>query len=63
MTWEAYERVCPKCGENDWQPVQRGGLGQPPSKIDWLSTTNEWCWYCRDCDVRFNGQGELRPTE
>lgn len=26
---------------------------------DWLSTMNEWEFYCKHCDVRFNKQGEV----
>lgn len=28
-----------------------------------LSTTNEWVYYCPDCDVRFNSKGEVHPSE
>lgn len=35
---------CPRC--NGWHTV-------------WLSTTNEWCYYCRTCNVRFNDKGEI----
>jgi hypothetical protein len=35
---------CPKCGNRD---------------CDLLSTTNEFCNYCKPCDIRFNDAGEV----
>jgi len=34
---------CPKCGKGP---------------TDWLATTNEWRWYCKPCDIRFNDRLE-----
>ena len=36
---------CPKCGDRD--------------KTEWISTTNEWEYYCPTCDIRFNRKGEI----
>ena len=38
-------RRCPDCG---WDV------------IEWISTTNEWEYYCRRCDVRFNDRGQVQ---
>lgn len=35
---------CPRCGSGS-------------SNVQLLSTTNEWMFYCKDCDVRFNREG------
>jgi hypothetical protein len=29
---------------------------------DLLSTENEWKYYCRSCDIRFNGDREVLST-
>lgn len=39
---------CPVCGSRE---------------CHWLSTTNEWRNYCPPCDIRFNDNGEVRPTD
>ena len=39
---------CPKCGNRD---------------NHWLSTTNEWEYYCPKCDIRFNVKGQIMNQE
>jgi len=34
---------CPRCG----------------GETELLSTTNKWCYYCPECDIRFNLQREI----
>jgi hypothetical protein len=34
---------CPRCGKGP---------------TEWLATTNEWRWYCKPCDIRFNDRLE-----
>ena len=40
-----------------------GSWGPPCPKCkvdgDLLSTTNEWKYYCPDCDIRYNEKGEI----
>lgn len=36
---------CPKCGQDS----------------RWLNTTNEWCYHCVPCDIRFNRKREILP--
>lgn len=38
------DKLCPKCG------LHKSGL---------LATTNEWRWYCPECDIRFNDRDEI----
>ena len=35
---------CPKCGRIS----------------EWLSTINEWIFYCKHCNIRFNWNGEIK---
>jgi len=37
-------RTCPRCGARD---------------THWLSTTNEWKYYCPHCDFRFNKHDQI----
>jgi len=39
---------CPRCGNDN---------------NHWLSTTNEWEYYCPKCDLRFNEKGQIRPAD
>lgn len=32
-------------------------------KTEYLSTTNEWIFYCPVCDSRFNRQNEIMPKQ
>ena len=40
-------RACPKCKHSS----------------EWLSTTNEWQFYCPRCEIRFNWDGEIMTEE
>lgn len=33
------------------------------SNMDWLATTNEWEFYCKACDKRYNNRGEALTFE
>ncbi len=49
--YTAMRPACPRCTK-------------APS--DWISTHNEWRWYCIVCDIRFNDAGVILaegPTE
>jgi len=37
-------KPCPKCNRRD---------------RDWLATWNEWEYYCAECDIRYNAEGEV----
>lgn len=30
--------------------------------VAFLSTTNQWAFYCDKCDLRFNKDGEAKPV-
>ena len=40
----------PNCPIHTWHPM------------DWLSTLNEWQYYCRLCDLRYNARMESQPV-
>lgn len=35
---------------------------QCQAPVDLLSTQNEWCFYCKKCDMRFNANREAKPA-